>query len=153
MNCKYKLGTPIKDHMPTVIGYLAEAQSHGSDINADTQMDMILESFSKDFIPLRTIFNLSGKNMRLTELMKQLQAFESMIKSKDIEANLNEVENSSKPSNGIGKKFKQVASKVSCNPSSSGKIQKKKKKNLKKAKCFACGKVGHFKKYYKGQTS
>ena len=36
MNCKHKPGTPIKDHMLTVIGYLAEAQSHGSEIDADT---------------------------------------------------------------------------------------------------------------------
>ena len=36
MNCKHKPGTPIKDHMLTVIGYLAEAQSHGSEMDADT---------------------------------------------------------------------------------------------------------------------
>ncbi|KAL5550903.1 hypothetical protein UlMin_001079 [Ulmus minor] len=68
MNCKHKPGTPIKDHMLTVIGYLAEAQSHGFEINADTQMEMIFESLSKEFIPFRTIFNLSGKIMSLTEL-------------------------------------------------------------------------------------
>ncbi|KAL5543263.1 hypothetical protein UlMin_010973 [Ulmus minor] len=44
MNCKHKPGTPIKDHMLTVIGYLAEAQSHGYEIDADTQMKMIFES-------------------------------------------------------------------------------------------------------------
>ncbi|KAL5547072.1 hypothetical protein UlMin_006759 [Ulmus minor] len=92
----HKPGTPIKDHMLTVIGYLAEAQSHGSEIDANTQMEMIFVSVSKEFIPLRTVFNLSEKNMSLTELMKQLQAFESMIKSKGIEANLTEVGNSSK---------------------------------------------------------
>ncbi|KAL5556474.1 hypothetical protein UlMin_038710 [Ulmus minor] len=70
MNCKHKPGTPIKDHMLTVIGYLAEAQSHGSKIDADTQMEMIFESISKEFIPFRKIFNLSGKNMYLMELMK-----------------------------------------------------------------------------------
>ncbi|KAL5578244.1 hypothetical protein UlMin_019943 [Ulmus minor] len=43
MNCKRKPGTPIKDHMLIVIGYLAEAQSHGSEIDADTQMETIFE--------------------------------------------------------------------------------------------------------------
>ncbi|KAL5579546.1 hypothetical protein UlMin_011988 [Ulmus minor] len=87
MNCKHMPGTPIKDHILTMIGYLAEAQNHGSEIDSDTQMEMIFESLSNEFIPFRTIFNLSGKNMSLTELMKQLQAFESMIKSKGIEVN------------------------------------------------------------------
>ena len=84
--------------------------------------------------------------MSLTELMKQLQAFESMIKIKGIEVNLTEDGTSSKPSNGKGKKIKQVVSEASSNPSSSGKIKKNKKKNLKKDKCFACGKVGYFKR-------
>ncbi|KAL5571010.1 hypothetical protein UlMin_020607 [Ulmus minor] len=91
MNCKHKPGIPIKDHMLTVIGYLAKAQSHGSEIDVDTQMEMSFESLSKEFILFRKIFNLSGKNMSLMELIKQLQAFESMIKSKGIEANLTEV--------------------------------------------------------------
>ncbi|KAL5545416.1 hypothetical protein UlMin_005103 [Ulmus minor] len=105
-----------------------------------------IEDHMLTFIPFRTIFNLSGKNMSLTELMKQLQAFESMIKSKGIEANLTEAGNSSKPSNGKGKKFKQVASKTSSIPTFDNKVKKEKKKNPKKAKCFACGKVGHFKR-------
>ncbi|KAL5545146.1 hypothetical protein UlMin_008930 [Ulmus minor] len=146
MNCKHKPGIPIKDYMLTVIEYLVEAQSHGSEINVDTQMEMIFKSLSKKFILFRTIFNLSGKNMSLTELMKQLQAFEFMIKSKGIEANLTEAGNSSKPSNGKGKKFKQVASKTSSIPTSDNKVKKKKKKNLKKTNCFACRKVGHFKR-------
>ncbi|KAL5559608.1 hypothetical protein UlMin_035819 [Ulmus minor] len=36
MNYKHKSGTPIKDHILTVIEYLAEAQSHGSEIDVDT---------------------------------------------------------------------------------------------------------------------
>ena len=63
MNSKHKYGTPIKDYMLTVIGYLAEAQSHGSKIDANTQMEMIFKSLSKEFIPFRTILNLCGKNM------------------------------------------------------------------------------------------
>ena len=76
-----------------------------------------------------------------------------MIKSKGIEANLTEAGNSSKPSNGNGKKFKQVASKTSSIPSADKKVKKKKKKNPKKAKCFTCGHVGHFKKDCKANLS
>ncbi|KAL5557637.1 hypothetical protein UlMin_033848 [Ulmus minor] len=53
MNCKHKPGTPIKDHIFMVIGYLAEAQSNGSKIDVDTQMEMIFKSLSKEFIPFR----------------------------------------------------------------------------------------------------
>ena len=95
------------------------------------------------------IFNLSGKKMSLTELMKELQAFESMIKGKGIKVSLIEAGTSSKPNNGKGKKIKQVACKVSSNPSSTRNIKKQKNKNPKKAKCFACGNVVHFKKDYK----
>ena len=69
-----------------------------------------------------------------------------MIKSKGIEANLFEVGNSSKPKNGNEKKSKQVTSKTSFISPVDNKVKKKKKKNPKKAKCFACGKVGHFKR-------
>ncbi|KAL5578513.1 hypothetical protein UlMin_020212 [Ulmus minor] len=72
MNCKHKPGIPIKDHILTVIGCLAKSQSHGSEIDANTQIEMIFESLSKEFILFRMIFSLSGKNMSLTELMKQL---------------------------------------------------------------------------------
>ena len=47
MNCKHKPWTPIKDHMLTVIGYLAKAQSHGYEIDADTHMKMIFESVER----------------------------------------------------------------------------------------------------------
>ena len=69
-----------------------------------------------------------------------------MIKEKRIEANLTEVRTSSKPSNGKGKKIMQETSKAFSILSTSGKIKKKKDKNSKKAKCFACEKVKHFKK-------
>ena len=40
----------------------------------------------------------------------------------------------------------QARHKASFIPSTSGKIKKKKKKNPKKANCFACKKVRHFKR-------
>ncbi|KAL5570983.1 hypothetical protein UlMin_020580 [Ulmus minor] len=56
------------------------------------------------------------------------------IKDHMLTANLTEAGNSSKPSNGKGKKFKQVASKTSSIPTSDDKVKKKKKKNPKKSK-------------------
>ena len=77
--------------------------------------------------------------MSLTKLMKQLQAFESMIKSKGIEANLTKAGNSSKPSNRKGKKFKQVASKTYSIPSAEKKVKKKKKRTRRKLSALLAG--------------
>ncbi|KAL5539680.1 hypothetical protein UlMin_045094 [Ulmus minor] len=63
MNCKHKFWTPIKDHMLTVIGYLAEAQSHGYEIDADTHMEMIFESLQKiNISKTTTIIYKQNKN-------------------------------------------------------------------------------------------
>ena len=59
---------------------------------------------------------------------------------------MTKAENSSRSINGKGNKFKQVASKTSSIPTSDNKFKKKKKKDPKKAKCFACENVGHFKR-------
>ena len=67
--------------------------------------------------------------------------------------NLTEVGTSSKSSNGKGNKIMQETSKASYVPSTSGKIEKKKRKNPKKSKCFAYGKVGQFKKECKGNLA
>ena len=51
-----------------------------------------------------------------------------------------------KPINGKEKKIKQQTSKAFSIPSTYGKIKKKEKVNTKKAKCFSCENVGHFKR-------
>ena len=68
-----------------------------------------------------------------------------MMKSKSIEVNFTKVETSSKPSYEKWKKIKQETSKAFNVRFTSGKIKKKKKVNLKKAKGFAYGNVGNFK--------
>jgi len=145
INCRQKAGSSIKEHMLKVMGYLAEVQTNGADIDAESQLTMIFETLSKEYIPFRATFNLSARqNITLTELMQELQKFERMIKGSTIvEANFAEA-SSSKPPSGNGKK-KQVAKKESSSvPPNKGK--NKKKRNPNKLKCFHCGKVGHMKK-------
>ncbi|XP_024018711.1 uncharacterized protein LOC112090806 [Morus notabilis] len=105
INCTQKAGSSINEHMLKVMRYLADAQTNGADINAESQLTMIFETLSKEYIPFRETFNLSTKqNITLTESMQELQKFVRMIKrSTIVKANLAEA-SSSKPSLGNGKK-------------------------------------------------
>ncbi|GMN20309.1 hypothetical protein TIFTF001_048729 [Ficus carica] len=40
MNCRQKVGTPIKEHMMKVMAYLSEAQTNGAEIDSATQLVM-----------------------------------------------------------------------------------------------------------------
>ncbi|XP_024021530.1 uncharacterized protein LOC112091631 [Morus notabilis] len=65
-----KARSSIKEHMLKVMGYLADAQSNGADIDTESQLTMIFETLSNEYIPCRATFNLSAKqNITLTELM------------------------------------------------------------------------------------
>ena len=112
-------------------------------------MTMVFETLSKEFIPFRATFNLSNRrDMTLTELMKQLQEFELLIRESPAGGEANMVAASgSNPNSGNGKKQRAKSGKSSIPIAT--KSKKKKKKNPKKLKCFFCGKVGHIKKHYK----
>ncbi|GMN60103.1 hypothetical protein TIFTF001_029198 [Ficus carica] len=75
-----EVGTPIKEHMMTVIAYLSEAQANGAEIDAATQLVMVFQTLSKNFNLFLASYNLNRKEMSLTELMKELQAFENIFK-------------------------------------------------------------------------
>nr|GMN22770.1 hypothetical protein TIFTF001_049022 [Ficus carica]GMN22782.1 hypothetical protein TIFTF001_049024 [Ficus carica] len=71
MNCRQKVGTPIKEHMMTVMAYLSEDQVNGAEIDAATQLVMVFQTLSKDFDLFQASYNLNRKEMSLTELMKE----------------------------------------------------------------------------------
>ncbi|GMN72216.1 hypothetical protein TIFTF001_055227 [Ficus carica] len=39
MNCRQKVGTPIKEHMMKVMDFLSEAQTNGAEIDSATQLE------------------------------------------------------------------------------------------------------------------
>nr|GMN26107.1 hypothetical protein TIFTF001_046023 [Ficus carica] len=80
MNCRQKVGTPIKEHMMKVMAYLSEAQTNGAEIDSATQLVMVFQTLSKDFDLFQASYNITRKEMSLTELMKELQAFENIFK-------------------------------------------------------------------------
>ncbi|GMN66024.1 hypothetical protein TIFTF001_035090 [Ficus carica] len=77
---RQKVGTPIKEHMMKVMAYLSEAQTNGAEIDSATQLVMVFQTLSKDFDLYQASYNLNRKEMSLTELMKELQAFENIFK-------------------------------------------------------------------------
>ncbi|GMN32671.1 hypothetical protein TIFTF001_046617 [Ficus carica] len=106
MNCRQKVGTPIKEHMMIVMAYLSEAQVNGAEIDAATQLVMVFQTLSKDFDLFQASYNLNRKELSLTELMKELQAFENIFKSYGSKAKANLAEPSSPAPNPKRKKEK-----------------------------------------------
>ncbi|KAL5544155.1 hypothetical protein UlMin_007939 [Ulmus minor] len=88
MNSRMKLGTPVRDHLLRIMAHFNEAEIHGSSIDQQTQVGMILETLPDSFIPFKTNYVLNKMDLNLTALMTELQTFESMIKSKGREANM-----------------------------------------------------------------
>ena len=47
---KMKVGTPVRDHIMMMTNYFTEAELHGAQIDEVTQVGIILNSFSPEFI-------------------------------------------------------------------------------------------------------
>ncbi|GMN37635.1 hypothetical protein TIFTF001_042661 [Ficus carica] len=129
MNCRQKVGTHIKEHMMKVMAYLSEAQTNGAEIDSATQLVMVFQTLSKDFDLFQAFYNLNRKKMSLTELMKELQAFENIFKGSESKAEANVAEPVSPAPNPKRKKEKgkNKGNKSTVNASASKKSKKIKK--------------------------
>lgn len=142
MNTRMAEGTPVREHMLKMMDCFNEAEILGAEIDAGSQTDMILETLPESFNQFKLNFNMSKLDMTLSELMKELQAAEAIMKPKG-QAHFSQ---SSSKLNPKGKKFKKKQGK--------GKGQKKGNAGKKdkgtgekpKGKCFKCGLKGHWKK-------
>ncbi|GMN47462.1 hypothetical protein TIFTF001_016640 [Ficus carica] len=113
MNCRQNVGTPIKEHMMTVMAYLSEAQANGAEIDAATQLVMVLQILSKDFDLFQASYNLNQKEISPAPKPKRKK-----------------------------EKGKNKGNKPAVNAPAFKKSKKTKKRKVdpKKAKCFHCGK-------------
>ncbi|GMN25959.1 hypothetical protein TIFTF001_047769 [Ficus carica] len=83
-----------------------KAQTNGAKIDSATQLVMVFQTLSKDFDLFPASYNLNRKEMSLTELMKELQAFENIFKGSGSKAEANVAEPSSPAPNPKRKKEK-----------------------------------------------
>jgi hypothetical protein len=161
-------GTPVRDHVMLMTNYFTEAELHGAQMDEITQVGIILNSLSNDFIQFTSNYIMNKLNYGLTQLLNELQTFESIqrhAKNPKGSVNVADKGNSkkgwkrSKPNESSGEKTESSKGKSSPSPKSGKKFKrsKKSKKQDNKGNCFHCGGAGHWKrncqKYLKEVTA
>ncbi|PON35558.1 hypothetical protein TorRG33x02_351140, partial [Trema orientale] len=68
-----------------MISHINEAELHGATIDEATQVGMILETLSHDFLQFKSNYVMNKLSYNLTELLNELQTFESISKGKEPE--------------------------------------------------------------------
>ncbi|KAL5580116.1 hypothetical protein UlMin_012558 [Ulmus minor] len=140
MNSRMKVRMPVRDHLLRIMAHFNEAEIHGSSIDQQTQVGMILETLLDSFIPFKTNYVLNKMNFNLTALMTELQTFEGTIKSKGGEANMVVATSSS------SKKKKKISDKRKASMKAKKKAIKTENKVANSGKCFDCCKEEHWKR-------
>ena len=79
MNRKMKNGSSVREHVLKMIHYFNEAGINGAKIDKNTQVGMILETLSPTFLQFRTNYIMNHKKCNLTELLNELQTYETFI--------------------------------------------------------------------------
>ncbi|XP_057493154.1 uncharacterized protein LOC130778643 [Actinidia eriantha] len=82
LNTKMAEGTPVREHALKMIGFLNELEILGAEIDADSQINIILQSFPDSFNQFKLNYLMNKNHYTLSELMNELQAAEGIIKSK-----------------------------------------------------------------------
>ena len=80
MNTRMAEGASVRDHLLKMIAAFEEAEVLGAMIDPESQIDMVLETLPDSFSQFKLNYNMSKMSMTLTELMKELQAVEKIIK-------------------------------------------------------------------------
>ncbi|EXC27155.1 Retrovirus-related Pol polyprotein from transposon TNT 1-94 [Morus notabilis] len=140
MNDKMKKSSSVKAHVLNMIDHLYDAELNGARIDEATQVGIILESLSPDFHEFVNNFVMNKKKSNLTELMNDLQNFESTNKRRGREANVVVTGSSGKNKRNNQNQGKRKKGKNKRPKKAKGPIQKP------KGKCFHCNGEGHWKR-------
>ena len=82
IKAKMKAGTSVREHVLKMINWLKEAEIHGAVINKQSQVNVILESFSPTFLQFKSNFIMNKLSYNMTQFLNELQTFESITKEK-----------------------------------------------------------------------
>ena len=143
LNTKMAEGTPVREHTLKMIGFLNELEILGAEIDADSQIDIILQSLPDSFNQFRLNYLMNKNHYTLSELMNELQAAEGIIKSKKHVLMV-----SARGSSKLKPKGKKVMKKNKAKHVNKGEVKPRgvQIRDVPKGKCFHCGKDGHWKR-------
>ena len=141
---RMKTRTPMRDQVMMMMNYFTEAELHGAEIDQVTQVGIILNSLSPDFIQFNSNYIMNKLNYSVSQLLNELQTFESISRLGKQMAFINIIDRPSSSRNWAPKKFAKKKG------GRAGKTETKVrkpvfKKNVKlpklkdaKGKCFHC---------------
>ena len=80
MNTNTAEGTPIRDHVLKMTSHQNELEILGAEIDGETQVDIVLQSFPESFTQFCLNYNIHKHSCSMAKLLKELQSAEGLIK-------------------------------------------------------------------------
>ena len=167
-SAKMRAGTPVRDHVMLMTNYFTEAELHGAQIDEVTQVGIILNSLSADFIQFTSNYIMNKLNYGLSQLLNELQTFESISRQGKMKGSANVADRassskakppkrkapapsgpgqaSSSKGKGPAKEEKNKKNKSAENPKPAKANERPKAQAPAKGSCFHCKEQGHWKR-------
>ncbi|KAH1056459.1 hypothetical protein J1N35_034524 [Gossypium stocksii] len=79
--------------MPKLMRFFVKAEENRTELDVNTQIEMVFKSLTKGLSCFRSIYNLGNNAFTLTQFMKELQSYELILNGRKpiqekLEANL-----------------------------------------------------------------
>ena len=100
-------GTSVREHCLRMISNLNTLVVLSTDIDRESQVDMILQSLPESFKEFRLNYNMNKKIYSLSELMNELVVAEGILGTSSVDANMAKASTYQPKSKGKGKKKKK----------------------------------------------
>ncbi|XP_030936316.1 uncharacterized protein LOC115961476 [Quercus lobata] len=106
-NTKMTNGTSVREHCLKMISNLNTLEVLGADIDAESQVDMILQSLPKSFKEFKLNYNMNKNIYSLSKLVNELVAVEGILGTFSVDANMAKTSTSQPKSKCKGKEKKE----------------------------------------------